>query len=65
MLTPKKPLPKTTIVRTTIRLPELLLHRVKHRGIDEARSFQEIVQRALADYLRKQPARKQGQGGAR
>ncbi len=63
MVTPKKPLPKTTIARTTIRVPELLLQRVKHRAIDEARSFQEIVQRALADYLRKQPARKQGKGG--
>lgn len=63
MVTPKKPLPKTTVVRTTTRLPEVLLQRVKHRAIDEARSFQEIVQRALADYLRKQPARKQRKGG--
>lgn len=65
MVTPKKPLLKTTIVRTTIRLPEALLQRVKHRGIDEARSLQEIVERALGDYLRKQPARKQRKGGER
>ncbi len=58
MVTPKKPLPKTSVVRTTIRLPEVLLQRVKHRAIDEARSFREIVERALGDYLRKQPARK-------
>lgn len=63
MVTPKKPQAKITIVKTTIRLPDVLLQKVKHRGIDEARSFQEIVQRALADYLRKQPARKQRKGG--
>ena len=65
MVTPKKPLPKTSVVRTTIRLPEVLLQRAKHRAIDEARSFQEIVERALGDYLRKKPARKQGKGGER
>jgi predicted transcriptional regulator len=65
MVTPKKLLPKTTIVRTTIRLPDVLLQRAKHRAIDEARSFQEIVERALGDYLRKQPARKQRKGGER
>ena len=65
MVTHKKPLPKTTIAKTTLRLPEPLLQRVKHRAIDEARSFQEIVQRALVDYLRKQPSRKRGKEGAR
>ncbi len=58
MVTPKKPQAKITIVKTTTRLPDVLLQKVKHRGIDEARSFQEIVERALGDYLRKQPARK-------
>ena len=65
MVTPKKSLPKTTIAKTTIRLPESLLRKIQHRAIDEARSFQEIVQRALGDYLRKQPARKRGKEGAR
>ena len=36
----------------TIRLPLSLLNAAKHRGIDEASSFQDIVIKALEMYLR-------------
>jgi hypothetical protein len=41
------------IVRTTIRLPQSLLNAAKHRGIDEGRSFQDVVIAALEVYLGK------------
>jgi len=39
------------IIRTTIRLKKSLLNAAKHRGIDEGLSFQDVVIRALEQYL--------------
>lgn len=45
------------IIRTTIRLPKSLLAAAKHRGIDEGSSFQNVVIRALEQYLGKKGGR--------
>ena len=45
------------IIRTTIRLPQSLLNAAKHRGIDEGTSFQDVVIRALEQYLGKKGGR--------
>jgi len=45
--------------RTTVRLEEDLLKKIQHRAIDEDRTFQEIVERALREYLRKPVDRKE------
>ena len=45
------------IIRTTIRLPLSLLNAAKHRGIDEGTSFQDVVIRALEQYLGKKGGR--------
>jgi hypothetical protein len=45
------------IIRTTIRLPLSLLNAAKHRGIDEGSSFQDVVVRALEQYLAKKGGR--------
>ena len=37
--------------KTTIRLPDDLIQRAKHRAIDERCDFQDVVQRALEQYL--------------
>ena len=42
------------IVKTTLRLPESLLNAAKHRGIDDGQSLQEMIARALEEYLGKQ-----------
>jgi len=40
-----------TIVKTTVRLPEPLEKAVKHHCIDAGLSFQDVVIRALEQYL--------------
>ena len=42
------------IVKTTLRLPHSLLNAAKHRGIDDGQSLQEVITRALEEYLGKQ-----------
>jgi hypothetical protein len=42
------------VVKTTLRLPQSLLNAAKHRGIDDGQSLQEVIARALEDYLGKQ-----------
>lgn len=49
--------PDDPIIRTTIRLPKSLLAAAKHRGIDEGSSFQDVVIRALEQYLGKKGGR--------
>jgi predicted DNA binding CopG/RHH family protein len=39
------------IVKTTVRLPESLANAVKHKCIDQGLSFQEVVTKALQQYL--------------
>ena len=45
------------LVRTTVRLPQSLLNAAKHRGIDEGHSLQEVITRALKQYLAKKGGR--------
>ncbi len=40
-------------VRTTVRLPQSLLNAAKHRGIDDGQALQEVITRALEQYLGK------------
>jgi predicted DNA binding CopG/RHH family protein len=47
------------IVRTTVRLPLSLLNAAKHRGIDDGQPLQEVIIRALEQYLRKQKGGRQ------
>ena len=47
--------------RTTVRLDEDLLKKAQHRCIDEDVSFQELVERALREYLKKPIERKGAQ----
>lgn len=42
------------IVKTTLRLPQSLLNAAKHRGIDDGQSLQEVIARALEQYLGKE-----------
>jgi len=51
----------TTKSRTTIRLDEDLLKKAQHRCIDEDLTFQELVEKALREYLKKPLERKGAQ----
>ena len=46
------------VVKTTIRIRRDLWTAALHRGIDESLSQQEIVERALEAYLKKEGGRK-------
>lgn len=60
-MVPKSPKPEEPeIVRTTIRVPQPLWDTVQHRAIDERTSAQEIVNRALENYLKTAKIRKGG-----
>jgi hypothetical protein len=50
--------PSPDIVKTTIRVKRELWNAVLHKSIDENISSQEIVERALENYLRRSEARK-------
>lgn len=50
----KRPAEAEPIVKTTLRLPQSLLNAAKHRGIDDGQSLQEVIVRALEQYLGKQ-----------
>jgi hypothetical protein len=50
----KRPAEDEAIVKTTMRLPQSLLNAAKHRGIDDDQSLQEVIVRALEQYLSKQ-----------
>ena len=45
------------LVRTTIRLPQSLLAATKHKAIDEGSSLQDVIIRALEQYLSKKGGR--------
>lgn len=45
------------LVRTTIRLSQSLLAAAKHRAIDEGSSLQDVITRALEQYLGKKGGR--------
>ena len=45
------------IVRTTVRLPQSLLNAAKHRGIDDGQTLQDVIIRALEQYLGKKGGR--------
>ena len=47
------------VKKTTIRLPEPLWREARKRALDEGRDFQDLVETALSEYLRK-PVRKAG-----
>ena len=47
------------IVRTTLRLPQSLLNAAKHRGIDDGQPLQDVIIRALEQYLGKQKGGRQ------
>lgn len=50
-MTPKPD--KDEIIKTTIRVPRELWNAVQHRAIDEGTSAQDIINRALAGYLKR------------
>jgi predicted DNA binding CopG/RHH family protein len=41
------------ITKTTIRLPKALILLAKHRALDNGEDFQDVVRRALEQYLSK------------
>lgn len=49
--------PGEEIVRTTIRVPRSLWDAVRHRAIDENSDAQELVIRALQQYLKQKGGR--------
>lgn len=49
------------MTKTTIRIDEELLRKAQHRCIDEDLTFQQLVERALLDYLKKS-LQKDGRG---
>ena len=56
----KKPQPDNDpIVRTTVRMQQSLLNAAKHRGIDDGQALQEVIIRALEQYLSKQKGGRQ------
>ena len=48
-----QPVDADPIVRTTVRLPLSLLNSAKHRGIDDGQTLQQVIVRALEQYLGK------------
>ena len=50
----KRPAEEDPIVKTTLRMPQSLLNAAKHRGIDDGQRLQEVIVRALEQYLGKQ-----------
>jgi predicted DNA binding CopG/RHH family protein len=48
-----KPDNREQIIKTTIRLPKSLVIAAKHRAIDDGVDFQDIVVRALEQYMGK------------
>lgn len=58
MVPPKPKQDPLEIVKTTIRVPQPLWDAVRRRAIDERSSAQEIIERALTDYLKKPRSRK-------
>ncbi len=49
------------MVKTTVRFEdEKLVLEAKHRALDEGISFQELVERAVREYLKAPPKRRKG-----
>jgi len=51
------------MVKTTIRIDEKLMLIAKHRALDEGISFQEMVELALREYLKKPLDRRRKEAG--
>ena len=54
MSKPDKP---EAIIKTTIRFPKALIIAARHRAIDDGVDFQNVVWRALEEYLAKKGSR--------
>ncbi len=53
----KRQVDSDPIVRTTVRLRQSLLNAAKHRGIDDGQALQEVIMRALEQYLKQKGGR--------
>ncbi len=45
------------LIRTTVRLPQSMMTAAKHRAIDEHLTLQDVITRALEQYLAKKGGR--------
>jgi predicted DNA binding CopG/RHH family protein len=45
------------LIRTTVRLPQSMMTAAKHRAIDEQLTLQDVITRALEQYLAKKGGR--------
>ncbi len=45
------------LVRTTVRLPQSMMTAAKHRAIDEHLTLQDVITRAIEQYLAKKGGR--------
>lgn len=45
------------LIRTTVRLPQSMMTAAKHRAIDEGLTLQDVITRALEQYLAKKGGR--------
>jgi predicted DNA binding CopG/RHH family protein len=45
------------LIRTTVRLPQSMMAAAKHRAIDEGLTLQDVIGRALEQYLAKKGGR--------
>ena len=45
------------LIRTTVRLPQSMMAAAKHRAIDEGVTLQDVIARALEQYLAKKGGR--------
>lgn len=54
---------KSTTVKTTVAIEEGLWKRARHRATDERVSLQDLVSKALDEYLRRTTPAKMQEGG--
>jgi predicted DNA binding CopG/RHH family protein len=45
------------LIRTTVRLPQSVMTAAKHRAIDEGLTLQDVITRAIEQYLAKKGGR--------
>jgi hypothetical protein len=53
------------MIKTTLRLDDKLFREAQHRRIDEGITFQELVERAVREYLKKPLVSDKDRKGAR